>query len=306
MDCKPIISVIIPAYNYADKLPRSVNSVLGQLTETVELIVIDDGSTDATGKVLGELLQESKSAFRVIYKENGGLSSVRNLGIKEAQSDYFIFLDADDELIDGALQLVVTHIAQNPQSKMIIGGHKSVWEENGKIKVTIPHSIPESAAERLRGYLLDKRISLCNGATVMHRTVFEKGLYPEDLYNAEDVPVFAQALAGFFCTVISVPIVKIYKHKQSMRHDIKLSSKVGMSLVEEVFDKGRIDTDFYFLRSEYESSRALSLARDYYRAGMYKYSRGMYWYAFKNHPKIIFKLSYLRKFIKAIFKRDGF
>lgn len=305
MNCKPIVSVIIPAYNYAYKLPRSVNSVLSQLTETVELIVIDDGSTDVTREVLGQLLQESNNAFRVIYKENGGLSSVRNLGIKEAQSDYFIFLDADDELIDGALQLVVTHIVQNPQSKMIIGGHKSVWEENGKIKVSIPHSIPENAVERLKGYLLDKSISLCNGATVMHRAVFEKGLYPEEIYNAEDVPVFSQALAGFTCTVIREPIVRIYKHKKSMRHDIKLSSKVGMSLVEEVFDKGRVDTEFCFLRNEYESSRALSLARDYYRAGMYKYSREMYWYAIKNHPKTIFKLSYLRKFIKAIFKKDS-
>ena len=66
----PLISIVIPAYNYADKLPRAVNSVLKQLTERHELIVIDDGSTDNTQEVLAEL-QKENSGFRVVYKENG-------------------------------------------------------------------------------------------------------------------------------------------------------------------------------------------------------------------------------------------
>src|SRR5690554_4952029 len=132
----PLISIVIPAYNYADKLPRAVNSVLKQLTERHELIVIDDGSTDNTQEVLAEL-QKENSGFRVVYKENGGSASVRNRGISEAHADYLIFLDADDELTEEALQYIEEHIKLNPLSRMIIGGYTSVWPCDKRRKTSL-------------------------------------------------------------------------------------------------------------------------------------------------------------------------
>jgi len=87
-----VISIVIPAYNYAEKLPRAINSVLGQLDLSKhELIVINDGSTDHTKKVLSELKNTSEKSFEVIHQENSGSAAVRNLGIKLAKGSYLIF-----------------------------------------------------------------------------------------------------------------------------------------------------------------------------------------------------------------------
>ena len=163
------------------------------------MIVIDDGSTDNTQKILTKLLQEH-SSVRVIHKSNGGAASARNLGIREARADYLLFLDADDQLDNSALQHIEQHIQENPLSKMIIGGYTSVWPDDVKRKKSLPSSLPDEPIKRVQGYLIDKTISLANGATVMHRSLFEKGMYPEHFRNAEDLPVFAQAFGHYECT----------------------------------------------------------------------------------------------------------
>lgn len=301
---EPIISIIIPTYNYAHKVSCAIQSVLDQITEEVELIVIDDGSTDHTSEVLGNLQAQNKAKFRVIKKENGGLSSVRNRGIKEAKADYFIFLDADDELESDAVQLVLNHIKEYPHSRMVIGGYNSYWPAEGRKKETIPTNLVSDKLQLVKSYLIDKTLSLANGATVMHREIFTKGFYPEHIFNTEDIPVFAQALANFKCTILPEPIAKIYKHKTSMRHDIRNSHEVGMTLVDEVFETGRLSDEFRVLKNDYYSARALSLSRDYYRAGCFSHSKTMFWIAIKNKPSMVLKLSYTRKFLRTLFRKD--
>lgn len=297
----PLISIVIPAYNYADKLPRAVNSVLKQLTERHELIVIDDGSTDNTQEVLAEL-QKENSGFRVVYKENGGLASVRNRGISEAHADYLIFLDADDELTEEALQYIEEHIKLNPLSRMIIGGYISVFPKDTKRKVSLPNDLPDEPIARVKSYLIDKKISLANGATVMHRSLFEKGLYPEHFRNAEDLPVFAQALGNYSCSILKQPIALIHKHSDSLRHNVSYDREVGLVLVDEIFSSNRLPCEFDILRNSFVAQRALSLFRGYYAAGLYKDAKKMYKSAIKVEFKSIFKWSYTRKALKLIFK----
>ncbi len=295
----PLISIVIPAYNYADKLPRAVNSVLKQLTERHELIVIDDGSTDNTQEVLAEL-QKENSGFRVVYKENGGLASVRNRGISEAHADYLIFLDADDELTEEALQYIEEHIKLNPLSRMIIGGYTSVWPCNKRRKTSLPTPLPSDPLTRVKGYLIDKTISLANGATVMHRSLFEKGLYPEHFRNAEDLPVFAQALGNYECSVLKEPIALIHKHETSLRHNVSYDREVGLALVDEIFSSERLPSKFKVLKEPFVAQRALSLFRGYYVAGLYADAKQMYLMAVKSSWRSIFKMSYTKKFMKML------
>lgn len=301
MSESPLISIIIPAYNYAGKLARAVNSVLKQLTEQHELIVIDDGSTDNTQEVLAELQKTSKE-LRVIHKENGGLASVRNRGLCEAGADYLIFLDADDELDNNALQNIEQHIAENPLSRMIIGGYTSVWPEGKKRKVSLPTYFPKEPIARVKGYLIDKTISLANGATVMHRELFKRGLYPEHFRNAEDLPVFAQALANYECSMLEQSIALIHKHGDSLRHNVHYDKEVGMLLVDEIFNTKRLPSNMSCLRKAFISQRALSLFRGYYSAGYNEDAKEMYAIALKQDWKAIFKWSYTKKAIRLIFK----
>ncbi|MDY2698718.1 MAG: glycosyltransferase family 2 protein [Lachnospiraceae bacterium] len=90
-----LISVIIPVYNVVDLLPKCVDSIRRQTYRNLEIILVDDGSTDNSGALAEKMALEDKR-IRVFHKENGGSSSARNLGISKAQGDYIGFVDSDD------------------------------------------------------------------------------------------------------------------------------------------------------------------------------------------------------------------
>ena len=87
------VSVVIPAYNLEGYIGRAIDSVLAQTRPADEIIVVDDGSTDSTGKIV----KKYGSAVRYIYQENAGASAARNTGIKAAKNEWIAFLDGDDE-----------------------------------------------------------------------------------------------------------------------------------------------------------------------------------------------------------------
>lgn len=89
------ISIVIPVYNVELYLKRCVFSVLNQTFKDLEIILVNDGSTDNSGKICDELKNYDKR-IKVIHKENGGLSSARNVGIRNASSEYITFIDSDD------------------------------------------------------------------------------------------------------------------------------------------------------------------------------------------------------------------
>ncbi|QAY90235.1 glycosyltransferase family A protein [Pseudomonas sp. ACM7] len=297
-----LISVVIPAYNYSQTLPRAVESVLAQLVEgRTELLVIDDGSTDATPEVVEKLLAVHVGRFRALRKTNGGLSSVRNLGIEETSGRFLIFLDADDEMAPGALAALIHHIANNPESRLIIGGHWSVFAD-GKRSLQTVKPLPASARQLVRGYLLDKTVSISNGACAMHRDVFAPGNYPEHLRNVEDIPVFAQVLARFPCSVLDQPLALIYKHADSMRHDLTQSLAAGTGMVGEVFSFERMPEELHDLRQAFLVQRCLSLFRDCYVGGEYALAKKFYLQALRADWRTLTRWSYTRKAARLLFR----
>lgn len=291
------ISVVIPTYNYAATLPRAVESVLGQLGPGHELIVIDDGSTDSTPAVVTELLGRHPNAFRATRKENGGVSSARNRGIREARGSYLVFLDADDELAPGALTALDEHLRAHPETRMVIGGHISV-RPDGKRREHVPRDLPDQPLERFRDYLLNKRIALSNGACVMHREVFVRGNYPEAFRCAEDVPVFAQALANYPNTVLKRPIALIHKHEGSLRHQFEHARALGLTLVDEVFSPQRLPAAFHRERKAFFVQRCLSLFRSAYLAQDIAVAKDYFRLAVRTDWRVIGKMSYLRKAVR--------
>ena len=290
------LTIIIPAYNYAASLPRAITSVLPQLSPDDELIVINDGSTDDTAVVIDSLHQQYPDAFQSISKHNGGLASVRNLGIETARNDWLIFLDADDEQDKDALALIRDHLKRHPDTRMIIGGHRTI-DERGRQRVHVPRSLPESPLARVRGYLLDKTIGISNGACVMHRSVFEPGNYPEQFRNAEDIPVFAQVLAAYPATTVDQPLAVIHKHSDSLRHDLSYSIKGGVELVDEVFR--RLPDSLQCLKNAFYVQRCLSLFRGAYLAGDRDAAKTFYRLAIACDWRTLLKLSYSRKALRV-------
>lgn len=89
------ISVIVPVYNVRKYLKKAIYSIINQKYRNLEIILVDDGSTDGSGEICDEF-KKIDDRIVVYHKENGGLSSTRNYGMKKATGDYVIFIDSDD------------------------------------------------------------------------------------------------------------------------------------------------------------------------------------------------------------------
>lgn len=93
---KPLVSVIVPVYNTEEYLPQCLNSLLGQTLEQIEILLIDDGSTDGSPGVCAAYVKRDARIRIITHRENLGLSAARNTGIAAARADYLMFVDSDD------------------------------------------------------------------------------------------------------------------------------------------------------------------------------------------------------------------
>jgi len=123
------ISVIIPVYNVKDYIEKCVGSVLNQTYKNLEIILVDDGSTDKSGD-LCDALSLRDNRIKVIHKANGGLSSARNAGLDAATGDYIGFIDSDDYI---AADFYETLIAESVDNETIACSHIVRVDENGNI-----------------------------------------------------------------------------------------------------------------------------------------------------------------------------
>ena len=121
----PLITIIVPVYNTEAYLPRCLDSILSQSFADFELLLVDDGSTDGSGLICDSYADRDGS-IRVFHKENGGVSSARNLGIDKAQGEWLYFVDSDDELLPGGLSTLVDNISDDVDVTM--GGFESIDE----------------------------------------------------------------------------------------------------------------------------------------------------------------------------------
>lgn len=123
----PLISVIVPVYNAERYLADCLESLIRQTHRELEILVIDDGSTDGSA-ALCERFAGQDGRIRLLRKENGGVSSARNLGLDEAQGEYVAFVDADDWILPEMLETQLIQLTREG-GDMILGGYLAVGEK---------------------------------------------------------------------------------------------------------------------------------------------------------------------------------
>ena len=126
------VSMIVPVYNGAKTLPRCLDSILGQTYENIEVLLINDGSTDDSEKICREFA-EKDSRIHVISKENEGVSATRNRGIEEAAGTYIQFTDCDDYLAKDYIENMVNAMELHG-ADIVIAGYTRWKEDNGTVK----------------------------------------------------------------------------------------------------------------------------------------------------------------------------
>lgn len=114
-----MISVIVPVYNTEQYLTRCLESILRQTYKGFECIIVDDGSTDHSLSICKDY-EKRDPRFRVFHKENGGLSSARNYGLRNAKGDFIYIADSDDELFDDTLEYLISKM--KPEIDLVFGG----------------------------------------------------------------------------------------------------------------------------------------------------------------------------------------
>lgn len=125
-----LCSVIIPTYNRAHMLPDAIESVLRQTYRNYEILVIDDGSTDETQRILQQYCKQYPSAIKYLFQENSGHSSACNRGMEMAKGDFIAFLDSDDVFLPEKIERYLSYFSINPDAALLMG-RMTVMDEKG-------------------------------------------------------------------------------------------------------------------------------------------------------------------------------
>ncbi len=292
-----LISVIIPTYNYARLLPRALDSVLSQLSPDVEVIVVNDGSTDDTAAVLDDYAARHPQ-LRLIEQANRGAAAARNAGVREARGPYALLLDADDELLPDALTALRAVIAKHPAAGMVLGGYISVYPD-GHERTRLPTSLPVASPARLvERYLLDKRISISHSCSLFRRDLLLRRPYPENLRGGEDVAVFAHLLISAPVAVSKQALARIYKHADSLRHNRDNEEERALTMTSEIF--AGLPAECQSLRERYAARRYLSLFRRAQLAGDSADARRFYRCAWRLSPLQALRWQNLRRALRLL------
>lgn len=187
-----MISVIVPSYNVAPYLERCVNSLAGQTYTDLEIILVDDGSTDDTGK-LCDKIADSDSRIKVIHKENGGLSDARNAGIDVATGEFYSFIDGDDFIEPDTYEVMMKEM-NDPQVSIVAGGF-IVTDVQGNTRISMSperqYLTKEEAFMDLLGGKNYITQSSCN--KLFRSSLFEKIRYKKGILN-EDMEILPRLL----------------------------------------------------------------------------------------------------------------
>ena len=162
------ISVIIPTYNREAVIERSVRSVLQQTYSNLEVIIVDDGSTDNTEQVIAQIRDER---IRYIKQENGGASSARNAGVKHATADLIAFQDSDDYWHPDKLEKQMAYWQQHPECDLIYCAFVTNFANGASPKVPAEGTWGELSGDIFRTLIVNNTIG--TGTMLMKKHVFE-------------------------------------------------------------------------------------------------------------------------------------
>ncbi len=183
------ISVIIPAYNAAQTISRAIESVRIQDMDSMEIIVVDDGSADDTYDVTASLVRPDETFHVLKMPQNSGVSAARNMGIRHAKGKFLAFLDADDIWLPGKLKQQIAAIKQDPRITLVSCNSKLISESGEHLKEGHVNRPPVEGDEAWKTLLIYNFLPTPTVLTYRH-LVTEMGGFDETLAVGEDLDLW--------------------------------------------------------------------------------------------------------------------
>ena len=244
------ISIIIPVYNVGLYIRRCLDSVVNQTYKNLEILVIDDGSTDYSGRICDEYAQKD-NRIKVFYKENGGVSSAKNVGLRNFLGDYIGFVDSDDWIEPGMYETLYKMIKENNVTLSVVNfsrdtGSCSVIEE---AKEEIPNRVLTqnemllyiSRRIQYAGFNFSCWNKLFDAAVVKDNNLF----FDETLKMGEDAKFTTSVVLTDGCTgyLTKEPFYHYYQRHDSVMNSKHITNEVDMiralkNIIELIEAKG--------------------------------------------------------------------
>ncbi len=259
MAYKEKVSIIIPAYNAEKTISNSINSALSQTYKNIEVIVVDDGSSDGTRDVVGSI---NDSRVILIAKTNSGVSASRNIGIEKSSGNYVMFCDADDTLRSDAVEKLVKLISTKEVSVVKFGvmdviHGKPKREHMGDLSGKVVDGIKDREL-LLNNFFYGKQRQKCLVMALFLQKEFidkNKLRFDERLYMMEDVVFYADLFnteASLF--FYDMPLYNYYYREDSVSHSKKNSDRI----IRGIYDANKtFSSKFYDKRINAAHFRAL-------------------------------------------------
>ena len=224
-DKEPLVSILMPIYNYGNRINQTLNSVFDQDYTNIEVILVDDGSTDEFVKMKLKQL-ENVDKIKVVYKENGGPSSARNEAFRHSKGEYILPLDSDDMILDGYIRSCVNILTKNKDISPVYCDTHHVGQSQGVEKR------PEWSKERL---LQGPFIVNCS---MFHRESFEKvNGYDEEMFGWEDYDMWIRMMKeGYVGKRIPKPLFVYFHHEKDGTVSTE-ANKNHMELYQRIITK---------------------------------------------------------------------
>ena len=246
---QPLVSVVIPTYNHASFLGEAVASVQAQSYGSLEVVVVDDGSTDETPQVVAAL-----QGVKYVAQANQGLASARNTGIRCSQGSYLLFLDADDRLLPNAVRASLARLAKRPECAFVSGSYTLV-DTAGALLHRPQRSCP--ASDHFRELLRANYIGM--HATVLYRrsALEEVGGFDAGLKACEDYDLYLRIARRWPVLCHAEEVAEYRQHGDNMSGNPALMLTTALAALAK--QHGHVRSDRTLLRAWREG-------RAFYRA----------------------------------------